>query len=76
LADASDGILTWENPSDVETFINKDAVAKATEAVMAEEAAIAEGILDEKPLQREDFMTDDELLQEVLETPGGRPPIP
>ena len=73
LADANDGISTWENPSDVETFISKDATTKAKEAVMAEETAKADGILDEKPLRREDFMTDDELLQEVMETPGGAP---
>ncbi|KAK4155673.1 hypothetical protein C8A00DRAFT_13312 [Chaetomidium leptoderma] len=69
LADANDGICTWVNPSYEEKFIHKDASAKIKEAEAAAEKAVAEGILDEKPMQREDFLTDDELLREMAMPP-------
>ncbi|KAK4122051.1 hypothetical protein N657DRAFT_576854 [Parathielavia appendiculata] len=66
LADANDGICTWENARDIEIFIRKDAEAKAQEEY---KAAAAEGVLDKKVMTREDFLTDDELLKEMVDGP-------
>ncbi|KAL2186508.1 hypothetical protein L209DRAFT_731304 [Thermothelomyces heterothallicus CBS 203.75] len=73
LADAEEGITTWRTPRDIAYFIDKDAENKAREAVAAAQSATAEGVLDEKPLTREDFMTDEELLREMMDTPGIAP---
>lgn len=44
-------------------------MAKAMEAEKAATEAIAEGTLKEEPLRREDFLTDDELLREMMDAP-------
>ncbi|KAL2020321.1 hypothetical protein VTK56DRAFT_8549 [Thermocarpiscus australiensis] len=69
LADANEGVVTWTTPRDIAHFIDKEAMAKAEEEEEAIKKAKADGTLDEKPLQREDFMTDDEFLREMFETP-------
>jgi len=69
LADAEEGVTTWRTPRDIAHFIDKDAESKASEALEAAKTATAEGILDDKPLTREDFLTDEELLRE-MDTPG------
>ncbi|SPQ24457.1 21080ea4-f04f-4601-98a4-d2bfe25ac136 [Thermothielavioides terrestris] len=74
LAAANEGIVTWRNPDEVALFIQKDADRKLTAAKAAAEEAMATGELDEKPLQREDFLTDDELLREMYENPLLAPP--
>ncbi len=71
LADAKAGVVPWQNPQDVERFIFLDAKRKAEEAEEEKQAAIAAGVVDEKPLRREDFLSDDQLLDEMLE---GRAP--
>ncbi|KAL2163267.1 hypothetical protein VTH06DRAFT_5323 [Thermothelomyces fergusii] len=76
LADAEEGITTWRTPRDILHFMDKEAENKAREALAAEQAATAEGALEEKPLTREDVMTDDELLSEMMDMSGGaRVPI-
>jgi hypothetical protein len=69
LADANDGVCTWETPSDVRHFIKKDAAQKENEMYEARQLAKAEGGLNEKAATREDFLTDDELLQELMDAP-------
>ncbi len=71
LADAQSGVVPWQNPLDVEHFISREAKRMAQEAEEEKDAAVAAGLIDEKPLQREDFLSDDQLLDEMLE---GRSP--
>jgi hypothetical protein len=66
LADANDGVCTWENYRDVETFIQREAESKAMEEV---KAGKAEGVPEKNPLTREDFLTDEELLKEMMDPP-------
>jgi hypothetical protein len=66
LADANEGVCTWDNYRDVETFIQREAEAKAMEEV---KAGRVEGVQEKKLLTREDFMTDDELLKEMMDAP-------
>ncbi|KAH6615920.1 hypothetical protein B0J18DRAFT_451892 [Chaetomium sp. MPI-SDFR-AT-0129] len=73
LAKARDGLLTWQTPSDVQKYIDSDAHEKARAASKAKAAAEEAGVLEEKPLQREDFMTDEELLREITGMPGQPP---
>jgi hypothetical protein len=52
--------------------LENDAKSKAEEAAAAVAKAKEEGILDDKPaLQREDFLTDEEILREMFD-----PPVP
>lgn len=68
LAEAEQGVVTWENPRDVNDFIVRDAEAKALEEAKAMSQATEDGSLEEKPLQREDFLTDSEVLEEMFES--------
>ncbi|EAQ83567.1 hypothetical protein CHGG_09971 [Chaetomium globosum CBS 148.51] len=74
LADADDGVISWRSPRDVETFMEKDALAKAEEELRQIIKARKEGILDDKPATEEDFMSDDELLRALNDGPIPRPP--
>lgn len=69
LAAAKDGIVTWQNPADVAKFIEKDSRERANQFKAEVAAAKADGTLHATPVQREDLMTDDELLAEMLGTP-------
>jgi hypothetical protein len=69
LADANDGVCTWETPSDVRHFIKKDAAQKENEVAEARQQAKDAGELEEKRATREDFLTDDELLRELMDAP-------
>ena len=54
---------------DVRHFIQKDAKQKENEVHEANQLAKAAGELDEKPATREDFLSDDELLRELMDAP-------
>jgi hypothetical protein len=73
LADANDGVCTWQTPLDVGQFIEKDAAQKEAEEYeayqLAKAARKAAGVVSEKPATREDFLTDDELLRELMDAP-------
>lgn len=70
LADANEGIVTWETPREVANFIERDAREKAKAAKQAVDEAKASGELSDKPtLTREEFLSDDQLLAEMLEAP-------
>lgn len=71
LADAQAGVVSWESPRDVNTFITKNAMAKAEEELDQIIRAKKDGTLQEKPLAKEDFMSDDELLRELMDGPVG-----
>ncbi|KAK3306029.1 uncharacterized protein B0T15DRAFT_396471 [Chaetomium strumarium] len=72
LALARDGVVTWRSPREIEAFLENDAKSKAEEAAAAVAKAKEEGVLDDKPaLQREDFLTDEEILREMFD-----PPVP
>lgn len=74
LADANNGIVTWNNPSEIERWMDSNAAEKAREALIAIGKAQDEGILDRNMASREDFMTDDEILAQMNELPGA--PVP
>lgn len=74
LAAAEQGEVTWQNPRDVQKFMETEAATKVAEASAAIGQAQADGILDDKPMTREDFMTDEELLAEMNELPGTQRP--
>lgn len=65
LADANDGIVTWNTPNDVAKFIERDAAEKARDV-----AKSAGSAAEEPTLTREDFLTDDELLAEMADGPS------
>jgi hypothetical protein len=67
LADANDGIVTWDTPNDVAKFVDRDSVEKAQKEA---QAAQATGGMEEQVLSREDFLTDDELLAELTDAPA------
>ncbi|GAB1317870.1 37S ribosomal protein MRP4, mitochondrial [Madurella fahalii] len=69
LAAAKGGVVTWKNPADVAKFIDRDAKLKAMELKKDIAAAKADGTLGSNPLQREDFLSDDDLLSEMLGSP-------
>jgi hypothetical protein len=69
LADANDGVCTWQTPLDVRHFIQKDATQKENEKHEARVLAKAAGQLEEKAATREDFLSDDELLRELMDAP-------
>lgn len=73
LAAAHYGTVTWETPADVRKYIDNDLEEKVAAAKKAKAVAQEAGILDDKPLRREDFMTDEELLREVTGMPGQPP---
>jgi hypothetical protein len=77
LADANEGIVTWETPREVANFIERDAREKAKAAKQAVDEAKASGELSDKPpLTREEFLSDDQLLAEMLEAPIISKPSP
>ena len=69
LADAADGVVSWKSPRDVDTFIEKDSMTKAEEELRQIDQARKDGTLEAKPLTKEDFMSDDELLRALMDGP-------
>lgn len=69
LEDAENGTVTWQTPDEVSVFIEREVSRHGSAVRAAVEQAKAEGILDDKPLRREDFMTDDEILRELSDLP-------
>ncbi|KAK3900578.1 hypothetical protein C8A05DRAFT_17129 [Staphylotrichum tortipilum] len=64
---ARKGEVTWLTPSDVLRFM--EGQARARHETDEKKQAGAKSKLEEKPLQREDFMTDEELMREMTDGP-------
>ncbi|KAJ4291345.1 hypothetical protein N0V88_006353 [Collariella sp. IMI 366227] len=69
LADAKEGVVAWRTPPEVEKYIAEEA---STKLRAEREAMQSAGEGREKPLKREDFMSDDEVLAELN---GEAPPV-
>lgn len=68
LADAEEGIVTWQTPQDVAKYIAREAQAKAEEEA---ERNKLEGFGNETVLSREEFLNT-EVLKDILQQTVGK----
>lgn len=66
---AQRGDITWQTPMDIRRFMEGQARTRFAAMGEDERMAIARGTASEKPLQREDLMTDEELMREITDGP-------
>ncbi|KAK4203460.1 putative mitochondrial SSU ribosomal protein S2 precursor [Triangularia verruculosa] len=72
LEDAKQGVVAWQTPKDVTTFVNRVNKNIKAEAAAKEKKRLAEGGPDDNGLKPADLMTEEEVLAEMF-GPGAVP---